>query len=99
MSYTRFDKLIQQLRGTVVDFGEYRKARLIYHRLDHTYGEVTPKDFELFMDKADLLEASIYEELRIKYKPKARCAEAWFQAETFRRVKKALMELPAFSTG
>ena len=82
----------------VVNFAEYRKARLVYHLLTHAHKEVTEAKFEVFMNKMDLLETSIVERLRVEAAQGGwQVSEAWILAESFRQAQKHLLELPVFS--
>ena len=77
---------------------EYRKAQLVLKLLFKHFGDFTLKDYELFMEKADVLEASIYERLIVEAaRDGIRRDPALFQGETFREMKKHLSNLPIFS--
>ena len=81
-------------------FCEYRKARLIFRLLNTTYGCISERSFELFITKADILEAALYERLKVEaVRDHFRAPDAWFRAEAYREMKKQVENLPIFSTG
>ena len=83
----------------VVSISEYRKGMLVIAILLKTRGFVDSQTFGQFMDKADLLEKSIYERLKVEaaqYDWQG-VNEAWLRTETFNEMKKSLSDLPVFS--
>ena len=100
MTYQRLDNLVKQLEAPtgVIDFNEYRKAQLIVYLLRVTHGGVSARNFELFMDKADLLETSIYERLKLQATRCGwGCSEARLRSEAFKQIQECLSNLPIFS--
>ena len=83
----------------VVSVSEYLKGQLICALLIEANGSVDAETFERFMQKADELETSIYERLRVEavqYDWQG-VNEAWLRAEAFEEMKKSLSDLPVFS--
>lgn len=101
MKYPRLNSIIEALTKPHVclDFYEYRKARLIFRLLFNAWGDFTNRQFEEFMSQADVMEASIYERLRLEAARDFDIypSEAWFRAETYRQMEKHLSNLPCFS--
>ena len=100
MQYLRLTQLIDKITayGVAIELREYRKARLIIRMLYAKFGYLSHRDFELFMDKADVLETSVYQRLRLEAAENGwRVSEAWLVGQSFREMQEHLSKLPVFS--
>jgi hypothetical protein len=99
MQCSRLTRLISLLeeRGACIDLREYRKAKLIIELICRK-SELTTCNFEAFMEKADILEASIYERVKVQAISEGYVmSEAELQNIVLKEIKNHLDNIPALS--